>query len=168
MNNHDAIVQRLQAIHPFSIQQIDPAGNPQPWALITGPGIIPDLVVNPHTLRDQIDSVAALIAHWGRLVAQTRRIWQAHERHYRHWRSQVELKCLREGIEGLDKKPSQAAIESFYRTLPEYTVFQVAIEDAEEAHNATTAIFEAFKEKAAVLRKDVRLGSDGSVTRYSP
>lgn len=167
-NTHDAIVHRLQAIQPFTIQQIDTTtGTPSPWAQVTGPSILRDVVINPHSLRDQVDTISGFIAHWGRLVAQTRRVWQVHDRRYRHWRSTIELQVLKEGIEGLDKKPTVAAIEAHYRSLPEYAVMQTAIEDAEEAYNSAVAIFEAFKEKASQLRRDVRFNQDGSVTRFT-
>lgn len=162
--SHDAIIHRLQNLDPFVVQQIDPQGMPRPWVQVTGPAIVGELVISPHTLRDQIDAIAAQVAHWGRLVAQTKRVWQVHERRYRHWRSTVELKLLTES----EKKPTQAVIEATYRTLPEYELFQKALEEAEEAHNATTAIYEAFRVKAQVLRSDLHRAPDGSIQRWSP
>lgn len=161
---NDAIIQRLQAIEPFVIQQIDPSGNPQPWLQVTGPSIVAALVINPHTLRDQIDAIAAEVAHWGRLAAQCKRVWEIHERRYRHWRSTVELKMLSEA----EKKPTQAVIEATYRTMPEYDVFQTATEAAEEAYNSAMAIYGAFRDKALLLRADVYRAPDGSMQRWSP
>lgn len=164
---HDALVQRLQAIQPFVIQSIDITGTPQPWQRVDGDALMRTLVISPHSLRHQVDTAAAEIGHWGRMVAQCRRVWQVHERRYRHWRSTIELECLRSGIPGLEKSATKAAIESYYRTLPAYDAFQTAIEEAEEALNSAQAVFEAFKEKGAQLRRDTRIGSDGSTTRYT-
>lgn len=162
--SHDAIIHRLQNIDPFVVQQIDPQGVPRPWSRVTGAAIMAELVINPHTLRDQVDAIAAQIAHWGRLVAQTKRVWQVHERKYRYWRSGIELKLLTES----EKKPSQAVIEAHYRTLPEYELFQTALEEAEEAYNSAVAVYEGFRAKAQMLRADLHRAPDGSIQRWSP
>lgn len=162
-----ALVQRLQSVAPFHIEQIDASGTPQPWITVSATTIVPELLINPHTLRMQVDALAAQVATWGRLVAQCKRVWEVHERRYRHWRSGVELKCLKEGVPGIDKT-TQASIEAYYRQLPEYGAFQTQIERAEEAYNAASAILDAFKEKGQQLRRDVRIGSDGSITRFTP
>jgi hypothetical protein len=164
----DHLVQRLQTIQPFILEQIDASGAPQPWQQVTGPLLMQSLVINGSTLRHAVDSVAAEIAHWGRLVAQTKRVWEVHERRYRHWRSGIELECLRTGVPGIEKSATQKAIECYYRVLPEYALYQEKIEAAEEAHNACSAIFDAFKAKEQQLRRDVRIGSDGAVTRFTP
>ena len=161
--SHDAIIHRLQSLDPFTIQQVDPSGNPSPWMQVTGPAIVAALVISPN-LRAQVDAIAAEIAHWGRLCAQTKRVWQIHERRYRHWRSTVELKLLTEH----EKKPTQAVIEATYRTMPAYDVFQTAIEEAEEAFSASQTIYEAFRTKAQILRADVHRAPDGSMQRWSP
>lgn len=172
----DQIVHRLQSIEPFLIQKINPAGFPEPWAQVSGPAVVAELVINPHTLREQVDAIAAQIAHWGRLVAQTKRVWEVHERLYRHWRSTQELALMEKLTEvevdakGKSKtsKPSQATIESHYRTDPLYATFSARIEEAEEAYNSTVAIHEAFKAKAAILRTDLYRVNDGSIQRWSP
>lgn len=163
-----ALVQRLQGVAPFIVEQIDLSGTPKPWATMDPKQFVPELLINPHTLRHQVDSVAAQIAAWGRIVAQCKRVWEVHERRYRHWRSEVELKCLKEGVPGLEKSATAKAVEAYYRTLPEYAEFQTKIEAAEEAHGAAQAILDAFREKGQQLRRDVRIGSDGSVTRFTP
>lgn len=165
--SYDAIVQRLQNIEPFLLHKIDPQGNAVPHMQVTGQALVGDLVINAHTLRDQIDSIAAQILYWGRLVATQKRVWELRERQYRRWRSTIELKCLKEGVPGLEKTTA-AAIETYYRTLPEYDAFQNAIEEAEEVFNIASAAYEGFREKARMLKADVWKAPDGSMQRWSP
>lgn len=162
----DAIIARLQTMQPFPIQAIDISGNVHPWLIVDGHAIVPDLVINPHTLREQVDTVAGSIIHWGRMAAQCQRVWEVREREYRGWRSPIELECHRHGIPGVDKI-TEKLIEVYYRTLPEYNEFQQRVEEAHEAFNAATAVLEAFKAKKDMLRSDIYRSRDGSLQRGS-
>lgn len=162
----DAIIQRLQMMQSFPIYAIDPHGNVEPWLIVHGPAIVPGLVINPHNLREQVDTVAGSVMHWGRMAAQCQRVWQVRERHYRHWRSTVELRCLSEGIPGLSKV-TQGAIESYYRTLPEYATHQSLVEEANESFLSAEAVLEGFRAMKDMLRSDVYRARDGSLQRGS-
>lgn len=170
----DAIVQRLQNIEPFLIYKIV-EGVPVPWMQVTGPAIIAELVINPHTLAEQVDAIAAQVGHWGRLVAQTKRVWDVRKRLYMHWRSVQELhfyQALSEEV--LDSKgkpklsrPTQGQIEASYRTLPDYALFQTLVEEAEEAYNSAAAFYEAFRSKSFTMNADMYRVPDGSMQRRS-
>lgn len=171
----DAIVHRLQNIEPFLIEKLDPEGKPQPWMQVTGPAIVAELVINPHQLGEQVDAIAAQIGHWGRLVAQTKRVWEVHERLYRHWRSMQELRLYEELTEDIvdakghtkRSRPTLGQIEASYRVLPEYAALQSRVEGAEEAYNSASAIYEAFRSKSFTMNADMYRVPDGSMQRRS-
>lgn len=155
----DQYVQRLQNIEPFSIYSIKEDGRVVPWYNVDG-SIMRDLVIRETDLALQVQTVASQIAHWGRMVAQTKRVWEIEERYYRVWRSKFFL-----AQKGLDKPPSEKSIEALYRTDPAYEQYQKGIERAEEAYEASKCIFEAFRAKRDMLRSVVyRSKDDGSIS----
>lgn len=157
----DQYVQRLQNIEPFQIYSINEKGQVAPWYTVDG-SIMRDLVMRETDLAIQVQTIAAQIGHWGRMVAQTKRVWEIEERHYRAWRSRFVLDKLspKEG-----KAPSVAKVEAMYRIHSEYAPFQEAIERAEEAYESAKCIYEAFRAKRDMLRTVVyRSRDDGSVT----
>lgn len=158
----DQYVQRLQNIEPFQIHAIKTDGTIAPWYTVDG-SIVRDLVIRETDLGLQVQTVAAQIAHWGRMVAQTKRVWEIEERLYRVWRSRFYLSKIvpKDG----EKKPTEKAIEAMYRTDEEYAKLQKAIERAEEAYETARSIYEAFRAKRDMLRATVyRSKDDGSVS----
>jgi len=157
----DQYLQRLQNIEPFEIYAIGGEGGVTPWYTVDGT-ILRDLVIRETDLALQVQTVAAQIAHWGRMVAQTKRVWEIEERHYRAWRSRFVLDKLNPS-EG--KAPSMAKVEAMYRSDPEYAKIQTRVERAEEAHETAKMIYEAFKAKKDMLRATVyRSRDDGSIS----
>ena len=158
----DQIIQRLQNISPFDIYSVTADGQVAPWYTVDG-SIMQDLVIRDIDLAVQVQSISAQIAFWGRMVAQTKRVWEIEERNYRAWRSRFTVKQL-SPAEG-DKAPSMAKVEALYRASPEYAKFQNATERAEEAHESSKSIFDAFKAKRDMLRASIyRSRDDGSVS----
>lgn len=162
--NFDAIVQRLQNLAPFNVYQITPDGTMAPWYEVPGE-IIKDVVIHAEGLATQVQVVAGQVAHWGRITAQAKRVWEAEERKYRVWKA-------RQYLESVDpkrkpngwKKPTEKAIEAGYRLHPDYEALQLAIERAEEAYNSAQTLLDAFKAKQFALTSAVKRNADGSVT----
>ena len=159
----DEYVARLQNMEPFNIQAVNAKGEPQPWYSVTGE-IVRDLVIYEPTLAEQVQAIAAQIAHWGRLAAQSKRVWEIEERRFRSWKAERVLELSEPPddpeLAKVWKKPSEAKIEATYRTDPDYEVQSARVERAEECFNAATAILEGFKAKASVLRWAVFKGRD--------
>jgi hypothetical protein len=159
----DQCIARLQHLEPFEIQAVGPDGAPQPWYVVTG-DIVRELVIYEPTLAEQVQSIAAQLGHWGRLAAQAKRVWEIEERAFRQWKA-TQVLALSEPPDNPEqarvwKKPSEARIEAAYRTSGAYADWSARVERAEEAFNAATAIVEAFRAKASVLRWAVFKGRD--------
>ena len=148
----DQIIQRLQNMSPFNIWAIKPDGTLEPWYSVTGPGIIPELVIRDQDIETQLKVVSAQVSHWGRMAAQAQRILEIEERHYRVWRSAFYLKIRKEKDEKGKALYTEKEFEALYRTDPEYGEFQARIERAREALNSATAICDVFKAKQFMLR----------------
>lgn len=163
VNSLDQYVARLQNLEPFEIQAVAPDGSPQPWYTVTGE-IVRELVITEHGLAEQVQAIAAQLAHWGRLAAQAKRVWEIEERGFRAWKAArvIELSDPPDNPDEAKvwKKPTEARIEAAYRTAEGYAERSARVERAEEAFNASTAIVEAFRAKAAVLRWAVFKGRD--------
>lgn len=145
----DQYVARFENMPKFTIQAFNEAGTEATdWYEIIPKAIVADLVINEMNVGTQAQTITAEIQKWGRFVSLTRRVWELRERQYRVWRSQFYL----DAIDKADKKPSDKIIEAQYRVDPEYAVKQIAVERAEEAFNATQAIYDAFKAKRDMLR----------------
>lgn len=156
----DQYVQRLQNISSFDIYAVNAEGKVAPWYTVDGT-IMRDLVIRETDLALQVQTVASQIAHWGRMVAQTKRVWEIEERHYRSWRSGFVLEKLNPP-EG--KAPSMGKIEAMYRTEKTYHELQKKVERAEEAYEASKCFYEAFRAKRDMLKAVVfRSRDDGSV-----
>jgi len=160
----DQFVQRLQNMPGFDIHQVTDRGEATPWYKVDGT-IIRDLVIRETDLAVQVQSVAAQIAHWGRMCALTKRVWEIREREYRKWRSEYYLAMLR-GAEDTDaKKPTEKQIEAMYRSEPDYATLQNEIERAEEAYSSSADIRDAFRAKRDMLKATVyKSRDDGSVS----
>lgn len=151
----DAIIGRLQNLHPFNIYEIDPiTGDIKPWYSVVAPTVLPELVIQENNLTEQIQVVSAQIAHWGRLTAQAKRIWAIAERKYRIWRDTQQLLIINTPDD--KKKPTQATIDATIRTMPEYSVHYQNIERAEEAYNAANAILDGFRAKKEMMKLAIR------------
>lgn len=161
----------LQGLQTFvgemELERVDPEGLVQPVMRIRGANLIPLLVINQHTLRDEVDRVAAEVMHWGALRAHARRVWEVREREMRTWRSRRELE-IRAAAQKAGEKVTESVVEARYRTDPEYGVVNSRVEAAEAQFNLTDAAYQAFKVKADVLQADVRRAPDGSLQRASP
>lgn len=160
----DAVISRLQNMPSFNIYAISPNdGSVAPWYEVAGKFIIPDLVINELNVLEQVQTVAGRIAHWGRLAAQARRVWQIEERKYRRWRDGFILKAIQVAEKEGKKKPSADALAAMYRSSSSYDGYYTATERAEEAYNATLAILEGWKAKKDALRMAVfRRNEDGA------
>ena len=160
----DGIVSRLQNMPSFNIYAISPHdGSVAPWYEVTGKLVIPDLVINELDVLEQVQTISGRIAHWGRLVAQARRVWQIEERKYRRWRDSFILQLIRTAEEAGKKKPSADTLAATYRADPGYDSYYMATERAEEAYNAALAILEGWKAKKDALKMAVfRRNEDGA------
>ena len=155
----DTIIARLQNLPSFNIYQVKPDGTVEPWYEVTGASLIADLVIKESDLLEQVQAISARIAHWGRLAAQAKRVWQVEERNYRRWRDGFYLQV----IQTSEKKPSDKIIEAQYRNSPEYNVYYGATERAEEAYNAVMAILDGWRAKKESLKMAVyRKNEDGA------
>lgn len=144
----DSHLARLQNMEPFNVYAIHPeTGIPEPWYEVTG-AIVADLAIREQDLITQVAAVSAQIAHWSRMAAQCKRVWEVEERRYRKWRSAFYIRAIEEA----DKKPTEKMIEARYRTDPEYEVCQTRIERAEEAYEAARGIVAAFQAKREMIR----------------
>jgi len=148
----DVIVARLQNIQPFNIYAVNPDGSVVPWYEVTGAQLIPDLIVQESNLLEQVQIISARVMHWGRLVAQAKRVWQIEERIYRRWRDKFFLDAIKVSESDGKKKPTDKQIEAEYRNSPEYVVLYSNTERAEEAYNACLAVLDGFKMKKEALR----------------
>lgn len=148
----DQYIARFQNIPSFNIHALGADGlQAVPWYEVTAE-IVRDLVINELTIPMQVATIAADIQKWGRLAALAKRIWELEERAYRSWRSASMLKSL-DPTDKPDgwKKPTTDAVEAMYRADPDYAKYQVRVERAEEAYNATEALLQAFRAKKDML-----------------
>lgn len=163
----DQYVARLQNVQPFNIFSIAGDGSIAPWYEVKG-DIVRDLIINESNLYAQVATVSAQVMHWGRLVAQARRIWEIEERNYRQWRARFTLDALNPKDKPESwKKPSQDHIEAMYQSTPEYAEHYKKIERAEEAFNAAQAIVDAFKAQRDMLRAAIVKHNDEGKPRLS-
>jgi len=148
-----SIISRLVNTPPWNINKFDEATRQvEDYYRVTGE-IVHDLVIKEHSLQEQVQAVSAQIMHWGRWEAQAKRVWEAVEHNYRIWRDGKSLELsLPEGKPDGWKKPTQAQIDQMVRTDPEYEKWYVAQEKAEEAYNATMAVYEGFKAKKGLMQ----------------
>lgn len=152
----DQIIGKLQNLPAWNIYAIDEAADTsKPWYQVTGQ-IVRDLMITEATLEEQVASVSAQIMHWGRLESQARRVWVMEDRKYRQWREAISRKLHTppadpDAAKGW-KKPTEAQVESTYRTDPEYAIYQQRVERAEEAFNCTHAVLEGWRAKLEMMR----------------
>ena len=126
--------------------------------------VVNDLALHDQNVGVQVQAIAAQVAHWARLAAQAKRVWEIEERDYRIWRSGREVFYHTEPDEGQEKrgwartktgapkKPANDMIDSLIRTEPAYREWQNRIERAEEACTSAEGILEAFKAKRDMIR----------------
>ncbi len=141
----DQLIQRLQNLEPFNIYAIKD-GIPEPWYEVTG-AIVRDLVIMDQDLVTQVQSVSGQVAHWSRMAAQCKRVWEIEERLYRSWRSRFYLEKRNS-----DTKHTEKEIEALYRSDGMYTRLQSNIERAEEAYESSRGIVAAFQAKREMIR----------------
>ena len=154
-NELDTYVARFQNLPGYNLHSIVSEGMASaPWYQVDMKGLCAELVVNELTLPEQLGVISAEIQKWGRLTALAKRVWELNERLYRAWRSKFILTVIDPPEKAKDwKKPTEAVLEAMYRIDPQYHVYQIKIEEAEEAYNSTEAVLQAFRAK-----KDVLLG----------
>jgi len=152
-NTLDQFIARFQHIPGINIHAITENGQEAvPWYDVGMGTVVADLVVNELTIPAQLATVTAEIQKWGRFSALTKRVWELEERRYRAWRSEFMLHAIDpEGKPEGWKKPTEGALESMYRTQPEYHRLQAKVERAEEAYNTCDATLQAFRAKKDVL-----------------
>lgn len=176
---HDAVIQRLSNMPPFIVWTLDAQMNIVPWMQVDmmQSGVLRELVISPHNLQGQIDTIGLQVAYWGRLIALQARVVSVAERRYRVWRSGMEWQLYYENlkpkmIDGVEmpfdgKKPTKVEVEAMIRLLPEYAPLYAAQEATIESRMACDAIYEGFRAKKEVLRADVWHSADGQVHRRS-
>lgn len=160
----DQYIQRLQNMGAFNVYAITAEGV-EPWYEVTG-AIVHDLVLRDQDIGLQVQTISAQMALWARMTAQSRRVWEIEERHYRVWRSRFYTEATTSKEDGW-KKPTEKAIEAAYRLDPEYAKFQVAIERAEEAYECARGILDAFRAKRDMIKTVVRKNRDSSEPELS-
>lgn len=157
----DVIIARLQSLISFNLYQVNADGSVSPWYEVSGANVIPDLVIREDTILEQVQTIAARIAHWGRLTAQAKRIWQIEDRNYRRWRDSFILEVLQASEKEGGKKPTDKTIEAMYRNNPTYSVLYDKVERAEEAYNAAQAILDGYRAKKDALKMSVYRVNEG-------
>lgn len=163
----DAIIQRLQNMGIFNIHSVEIDGTTAPWYDVTGE-IVRDLVIQESDLATQVETISAQIAHWGRMAAQCKRVWEIKERELRVWKNQQILSKLTPPKDDKGwKKPTQQLLEASYRADPVYSQLHVEVERAEEAYNAAQAIQDGFRAKRDMLRAAVVKYRDDAAPRLS-
>lgn len=154
---------RLQVVPDFDVLAVGPDGNPVPWYHVPVGAVVGDLALQAGRLREQVALVGSQIAHWGRLAALTRRVWQIRERELRTWEARKTLELLDPPSDPelvkTWKKPTVDQCKATYRVDVEYVQLYSEVERAEEAHNAASAFLEAFKAQKDVMRAHVRRSS---------
>lgn len=156
----DQYVQRLQNLPSFDVLQVDPTGVVKPWYTVQGATIVQDLIIREADLALQVQTVAAQVGHWGRIVAVAKRVHAMREREYRVWKASCFLDAMTPPLkasvakgEKLEwKKPTVAEMEAMYRTRPEYSTLNQEVERAEEAYNAASVVLDAFRVKRDALK----------------
>ncbi len=148
----DAYVQRLQNLTPFSMLHPTPDGEDVvDWFQVTQQFVLPELIIQHLNIPAQVDLCPAQLQTWGRYKSIAQRAVDICQRRYRCWRDAFQLKALETAERSGEKKPTSAMLEMMYRQEPEYRKLYQKIEQAEEALNAITAVYEAFKVKANLL-----------------
>lgn len=166
----DQYVARLQNVRSFNIFSIGKKGEVAPWYEV-GPEVVRELVLSPHNLDFQVQAISAQIQFWGRMEAQSKRVWEIEERAYRHWRDARILEMATPPTDAAAakswKKPTEKHIEATYRQDPAYHKFWTASERAEEAFNACHAILEGFRAKKDMMRAHVYRAQEDGAARMS-
>lgn len=164
----DGIVARLVNTPPWNINKFDEATREvAKFYEVTGE-IVHDLVIKDGNLQEQVQAVSAQIMHWGRWAAQAKKIWEVMEHKYRIWRDGKALELVDPKGKPKDwKKPTQAQVDQHIRTDPEYETWYIAQETAEEAYNATTAVYEGFKAKKEMMRAAIVRKNENSAPTLS-
>lgn len=152
----DMYIQLLHGMPSWNIHAVDQTGTVSPWYDVSTENVINDLVLKEHDLLLQVQTVAAQIAHWGRLKALAFRIWQMEDRARRTWKAAQFLTLYApESPPTGWKKPSKEVVTSEIRLHPDYAVYYTRVERAEEAYNATDAVLSAFRAKKDLLKEYV-------------
>lgn len=164
----NVLCERLGSIPSFNIHVID-KGKSKPWYEVSGPQLIKDLVIDETNLHQDVVTVAAHVAHWGRLEAQAKRVWEMAETEYRVWRDGEALKMMTppEDAGSAWKKPPEHLIDATIRTKPAYVKHQANLERAEEAFNAAHFARDAFLAKRDMLKLCVVRAQGNSGPRLS-
>jgi len=165
----DEYLARVQNIPSWNIHSISGDGmTVSPWYEVTSKQAVHDLVLDETRLHEQVSTVTGEIQKWGRLSALARRVWEVEERVYRTWRSAFLLQIMDpdEKPSGW-KKPTKEQCESKYRLDPAYAGFQVNIERAEEACNATEVMLSAIQAKKEMLLKFAYRRKDDGLPQLS-
>ncbi len=161
MSELSAIIERLSNMHSWNIHEVKNEGMPTAWYEVVGMSIIPDLVIKEEGLQEQAQAISAQIAHWGRLVAQCKRVVDVVEREYRIWRDTLKMQL----IESAEKKMTDKSLDAAVRAHADYRIWYVRMESVEEAYNATQAVLEGFKAKKDMMRRIIyRREEDGVAT----
>lgn len=166
MSYLDEYIARFENMPSFNIASVSQDGmTATPWYEVSAKVIVQELVLDEINVATQVQTVTAEIQKWGRLLAQTRRVWQLQERGYRAWRSKFFLDSIKRPEDGEEKPgwtttakgepkaPTKETIEAMYRVSPEYHQWQVRIEQAEEVFHTVEAVYEAWKAKKDMLKQ---------------
>ena len=162
----ESILARLLNFAPWNVYRFNTITKECEPHLEIASGVLYDVVIQEGNLREQVQTVSGQIAHWGRLLAQCERVWQATEHKYRVWRDGKSLDLTNPEDKPDDwKKPTQGQVDRLIRVDPEYTEWYIKQERAQEAYNATKAVYEAFKAKKDMLKAAlIRSKEDSSPT----
>lgn len=143
----DHIIQRLQNIPPFNIYQINPDGSCNPWYEVIGKDVVAELLISDFNIKEQVQSVSAIIGHWGRLRSQAKRVWDIKAREYRIWKATKYLEFRQD-----EEKHTEKEIDALIRTSVGYNQMYTEVERAEEAYESTSIIVQAWQAKKAMMK----------------
>jgi hypothetical protein len=163
-----SLAERLASIPSFNIHVLKTSGKTEPWYEVIGKDVVESLIIDETNLHESVTAISAQLAHWGRLEAQTKRVWEVEERLYRVWRETEALEMLTPPKDDKTwKKPPEHQIDATIRTKKKYSEHQERLERAEEAYNATRLIREAFLAKRDMLKLCVIRAPGNSAPRLS-
>jgi hypothetical protein len=147
---YNAIIQRLQNIASINIYNINSDGSTSPWWEVNGSYIMKEVIIDESNLQEEVQSISAKIAHWGRYCSQCKRIWDIKSREYRIWKAQQYLK-----YRNMEGKHTEKEIDSLIRVDPIYSNYYQEIERAEETYNTLLNVVQALLAKKEIIKSMV-------------
>jgi hypothetical protein len=121
--------------------------------------LVPQLTIDTKDLLSESASCAALILYWGIEAARAKRHAEQTEAAYRAWRDRAWIRAKGEP-DAAGKFPSADLAEKLYRQSAEYGPWQARKIAAQEGFDCASAVLEAFRAKAQMIKAQEQLLRD--------